>query len=401
MTERKQLPEQIAFHTYRLPAVSGIARDPQSESRDESTQSKRKENKSRLREETVVLQRMVSVPQADPSIAWNAFAERQEQLRRTRAQAKKYVETVPRTYVLTGMRASSGRIKAVNRSVPVHSSPVPARSGRLLKRRSFFWKVLGLFAASVLLILAVSFALTGNAFRIQQVSVSGTQNDALIQRIQHMGMQGQNIFLVDIAALTERIEAIPQVSSASLSRQLPNQLVVQVTERVPLLLWRTTQGTYSVDSQGVVIAAQRDTVGANRLAIVVDLSGQKQSNGKQAQTGAHLQPGMHLNQADILFAKTLFDRLPTIIGTDAFTLQYDGTIYAGSVAGKARGDGGGTYIVESPAGWKAYLGDASDTNPLENKLGELQQILALTQKQRLTLATIDLRYGLRPVYTLK
>jgi hypothetical protein len=32
---------------------------------------------------------------------------------------------------------------------------------------------------------------------------------------------------------------------------------------------------------------------------------------------------------------------------------------------------------------------------------ELQQILALAHKQQLDLATIDLRYGLHPVYTLK
>jgi hypothetical protein len=32
---------------------------------------------------------------------------------------------------------------------------------------------------------------------------------------------------------------------------------------------------------------------------------------------------------------------------------------------------------------------------------ELQHILALAQEQQLQLATIDLRYGLHPVYTLK
>jgi hypothetical protein len=34
-------------------------------------------------------------------------------------------------------------------------------------------------------------------------------------------------------------------------------------------------------------------------------------------------------------------------------------------------------------------------------LVELQRILTLAQKQQLHLATIDLRFGLRPVYTLK
>jgi hypothetical protein len=49
----------------------------------------------------------------------------------------------------------------------------------------------------------------------------------------------------------------------------------------------------------------------------------------------------------------------------------------------------------------AYLGSARDTNPLDNRLMELQQILTLAQKHQLNLATIDVRFGLRPVYTLK
>jgi hypothetical protein len=64
-------------------------------------------------------------------------------------------------------------------------------------------------------------------------------------------------------------------------------------------------------------------------------------------------------------------------------------------------NGNASYIVESTNGWSAYLGTANDTNSLDNRLLELQSILNLAQKQQLSLATIDLRYGLHPVYTLK
>ena len=43
----------------------------------------------------------------------------------------------------------------------------------------------------------------------------------------------------------------------------------------------------------------------------------------------------------------------------------------------------------------------SDANPLGNRLLELQKMLQLAQEQQLKIATIDLRYGLHPVYTLK
>jgi hypothetical protein len=55
----------------------------------------------------------------------------------------------------------------------------------------------------------------------------------------------------------------------------------------------------------------------------------------------------------------------------------------------------------SSNGWLAYLGAADDNNPLDNRLIELQQILNMAQQKQLNLATIDLRFGLRPVYRLK
>jgi hypothetical protein len=61
----------------------------------------------------------------------------------------------------------------------------------------------------------------------------------------------------------------------------------------------------------------------------------------------------------------------------------------------------GTFVVESPDGWIAYLGSAADANPLENRLIAMQQILLVGKKQEQHLATIDVRYGLHPVYTIK
>jgi hypothetical protein len=101
-----------------------------------------------------------------------------------------------------------------------------------------------------------------------------------------------------------------------------------------------------------------------------------------------------LSQADVAFALRVFAQLPQMTGITDFTLRY--------IAADAAATGGsGSYVVQDAGGWMAYLGGASDANPLDNRLVELQQILVLAQKQQLNLATIDLRFGLRPVYTLK
>ena len=423
MTEKKQLREQMALHAYKQqePAMARslnkeyleIPRSNAVGGRDKSGPYGAQERGSEEQREPVrTLQRVVTIPPSDPSMAWNTFAQRQAQRRRARAKPKKYVKLASRTYVQTGTWASSGRMKAIRRDVSHYvSSPIPARSGgsaghvglrggqrigQRVKRRSFWWRLLGIFALTVALALGANFALTSSAFRIEQVNVAGTHNDALIHTIQSMGMQGQNIFLLNVAMLTERIEAFPLVATATLSKQWPNQLLVTVAERIPVILWQTPRGTYSVDDQGVLVAPLSETAGADRLGTVVDVTGQH-----QGRTGAQLHPGMRLSQADIAFTRTIFDRFSQVTGVTAFKLEYDGTMYAG-ITNQPLGQGSrGAYRVESPDGWVAYLGGANDANPLDNKLIELREILSLAKKQQFNLATIDLRYGLRPVYTVK
>ena len=107
-----------------------------------------------------------------------------------------------------------------------------------------------------------------------------------------------------------------------------------------------------------------------------------------------VQPGTQLSAADIAFAQQVFAQLPQVTSISTFTLRYD-------TATDSQSSGSGSFIVVSPQGWIAYLGSADDANPLDNRLVKLQQILSRAQQQQLNLATVDLRYGLRPVFTVK
>src|SRR5579884_194616 len=297
MTQKRQLPEQIASHTYKKPHSSkesfkaieekveqaGQEVNERAEALEQSLPSTRAEKPTSKEEAqagaSIVSaravnkrevqnsggeaaaaarprQRIVTYPN-DPSTAWNAFAQRQERRRRAsiRQRSKTNVRLEARTYARTGSWATGERTRnGMRRPLPAYRrSPVPTRSGRNGTRRGWFWRLLGVIAGLVGLSLATNFVFTSNAFRIEQVNVVGTHNDALINSIQRMGMQGQNIFLANVPELKEQIEALPLVSSASLSKQWPNQLTVTVKERVPALLWQTPRGTYSIDNQGIVI----------------------------------------------------------------------------------------------------------------------------------------------------
>jgi cell division septal protein FtsQ len=397
MTEKRQLPEQMASHTYRKQSARGAMAHPI---------SKQALHQEAGRGERQEVQRVVTIPDADPSTAWNAFAQRQEQRRRARDRPV-YEEPVPvatRTYAQTGTRASSGRLKAIRRLPTYAGSPVPTRSGHRQSKRGFLWKLLSLFVGIIALVFVANLVLTGSAFRIEHINIVGVQSAVLSHTILHSGIQGQNIFLVNVMVLEGRIEASSFVASAHISKQWPDQVTVSVVERRPVLLWKTAQGTYSVDNQGMVIAPADETPGVDSLKTVIDTNSQLnvQSSGRQARSqvaGIHV--GVHLNQADVAFAVDVFDRLPQLTGINNFTLRYSGTIYANTNKQSGRSDGQGSYIVESPAGWLAYLGGSNDANPLDNRLIELQKILAMLQPQQSNLATVDLRYGLDPVYTLK
>jgi len=323
----------------------------------------------------------------------HVLAERRQRLRSRHGKPAAYTVLVQRSLSQTDVTPSSGRMRAIQpgqlqpRHIDAH---IPVRSGRRRRRGTFVAKILGFFAVLAIAVLGVNFALTSPALLVQQVNVVGTQNPIVIGSIQHMGVQGQNIFLIDTAALAARIEALPQVASATPAKQWPNTLTITVVERTPVLLWQTNYGAYSVDRQAVVIAPASQTLNAQSLQTLVDVRSRQ-----VGLSGQPIRPGVRLSQADVAFALQVFASLPQVTGT--FILRYD----VGMPVGVATSGGNGSFIVVSPRGWIAYLGGASDANPLENRLNELQQILLLAHQQHLNVATIDLRFGLRPVFTLK
>ncbi len=389
MTEYRRPKEQIAIHTYKhqVPGETGMYGEA-SKARREGLPSSR----GTARAETVRPRRVVRMP--DSVVEPTPWAERQAIQRRAHANPHASYSNSrlkPRTLAQTGAPAASGQMRTI-KPLPKQriSSPVPVRSGR--KMRGGFWgRLLGFFAVVVIGIVGVTFALTSSTFRVQQVNVLGTSNTALVNTIEHMGIQGQNVFLLNTAAFTALIAGIPLVASVSLGKQLPNSLTVTVVERTPVLLWQTKQGIYSVDKTGMVIALASETTSADGLMTVVDM---RNSGGKAV--GAvpcacpAVHPGVRLNATDIAFATEVFAHLPQLTGINSFKLRYDNV-----------GQGNGSFTVESSDGWIAYLGGADNANPLDNRLIELKQILTLAQQQQLNLATIDLRFGLRPVYTLK
>jgi len=380
MTEYKKPKEQIAFEystrTFSYPASHRKKQGQRSRSSRVAEQSS-----SQLH--TNARKRVVTMPKK--IVQPGHWADRRVSTHNMNVETRTSSRVVKRTLAQTGIPAPEGQVRLI-RPLPrqPYATNIPVRSGRQNAKSGGLWRrIITMFALLVIAIVGVSFALSSTNFQVHQIDIMGAQNPGLVDSIQRMGIQGQNIFLLDVGDLTTRIEALPMVDSVNLSKRLPNLVIIEIVERTPVLLWQTEKGTFIVDRKGVVIGPAGDTTDTDHLTTVVDV---------REKAMQQLHPGSLLNAADVAFAMQVNTGLQHLSGVSSFTLHYDVVPRQGRR---------GSFIVVSSKGWLAYLGGADDTNPLDNRLIELQQILSLTQQKQLKLATVDLRFGLRPVYTLK
>ncbi len=335
--------------------------------------------------------RTVTMPrQAVQPVSW---AERKARFHDTHGQPALRGRLVQRTFEQTGHRAPVGQLRA-SRSLPRQQVRITVPTRRSQQRRGSFWrKLFGFLAVIIVLSGGLIFAFRSSIFHVQQVIISGTQNSGLVHSIQHMGIQGQNIFLLNTADLIGRLDASPLVASASLSTQLPGSVMIHIQEREPALLWQTGQNTFGIAQDGVVIAPLSELSGTRGLATVIDI--------RQEKGASQVHPGTHFDNVNIRFAQQVWQLLPAVPGMSTFRLQYTDELIIEGRAVPANQVGNASYIIVSTEGWQAYLGDGQNSNSLANRLLELQQILTIAQVKHLHLSTIDLRFGLRPTYTVK
>lgn len=381
----KQQPNKQNIRRYRYH-TSSTEVYPIARRRALSQQEKRPEQQRTYVAPNVTERRVTTPHQAVQPLSW---AERHARLNHRQAQQAPSGRLVPRTFAQTGMPAPVGQRRTsrpLSRQRAGSTVPVRRKHGiaHFLRRLFGFLLVLAVIGGGI------DIALTNPTFHVQQVNIEGTQNAGLIAAIRQMGIQGQDIFLLHQADLLQRIEALPLVRSVRLDIQLPNRVTVTIQERIPVLLWQYGHTVYGLDQDGTVIAPASALSETQSLATVLD-----------KRQGVSLHPGTHIDTAQIAFAQQLVQQLPGIEGVAPFSLQYVDHILVHGQAEPANQAGAGCYIVISAHGWQAYMGDAVNSNSLENRLLELQQILRIAQQQQIQLATIDLRFGLHPTYTVQ
>jgi cell division protein FtsQ len=143
------------------------------------------------------------------------------------------------------MAGPSGRDRGQQRAEPTRS-----RGRRASAARAVF------FGGIILAILAgAAWALLGSSLLVvRHVVVAGTRQVPAAQIRTAAGIRvGQPLARVDTSAAARRVERIPAVLSATVSRSWPDAIVITVRERTPQLAVSAGGGYDLIDSHGVTV----------------------------------------------------------------------------------------------------------------------------------------------------
>ncbi len=97
-------------------------------------------------------------------------------------------------------------------------------------------------------------------FNVSKIDVRGTERSSAadIRRIVEMQTEKTGVWNADLPGLKEKLEKVQFVRAAAVSRVLPDGIRIQVFEKVPQAIVRTSEGNMLIDSDGSVIAPAKE-----------------------------------------------------------------------------------------------------------------------------------------------
>lgn len=149
-----------------------------------------------------------------------------------------------------------------------------------------------------------------------------------------------NIFRIATNDLEARIETLPAVRDATVTATLPDQVVVRVEERTPMLVWRAGTDAWLVDRDGLLFAPAGALTAAD---LGTGATGSALPAVDDRRSGEPLTLGSTVAPLDLDVVRVLLTVTPAMLRSEApeLYLSMDDT------------DG---YVLEAPGAWRAVFG---------------------------------------------
>lgn len=113
-----------------------------------------------------------------------------------------------------------------------------------------------LICLGVLMFFGYRTVTASNFFEVRDVAVSGTTRASKqdIERIVRGETEKMGVWNADLPDIRQKIEKLPYIKSAAVSRALPNGMRVVITERIPIAVVHLSAGDYFVDNEAEILA---------------------------------------------------------------------------------------------------------------------------------------------------
>jgi cell division protein FtsQ len=163
---------------------------------------------------------------------------------------ERQLERVVTSYLPERSRAFLGKQKALDKM----KSMTFTRS-LILGIRIFLLMALCI-SAGICIYLIRDFLLHSPKFDLSVKEIHGFRNVPENQILMRLGVtenQTQNLLSLDLDELRKSLELISWIKTATVRRVLPDKLIIEVSERVPIGYARIDHSTFLVDDQGVLL----------------------------------------------------------------------------------------------------------------------------------------------------
>ena len=125
-----------------------------------------------------------------------------------------------------------------------------------------FLKVVAAIVVGIVIFAGYRAAASASFFQVRKVEVQGTSRVAAeeVQSLVRREVEKTGVWQADLAGLNGRLEKLPWVRTAVVSRVLPDSVRVRITERVPRAVARTASGRFRwVDDDAVLLGEMLPT----------------------------------------------------------------------------------------------------------------------------------------------
>lgn len=167
----------------------------------------------------------------------------------------------------------------------------------------------------ILIVIGLVAAITGAIalyrsplLRVQEVQVVGAANTTPQQIAELADLEGASMLNAPLGDAEARIIALPMVKAVSANLRWPNNVRIEVIERIPWGRWELAGTSYVIDEEGVVLANVEPAEGAPVIHDTGD--------------PAYLSPGDRVDVDAVALAQVLLKSVPEELALNVVRLEY-------------------------------------------------------------------------------